>query len=249
MSKPAFILAAGASTRMLPLSKKTPKPLLKINNKPLLSYIFNLLKHHGFTTIGINIFYLKGQIRKYLKKIDNLDLTIVEEEKLSGTAGALRKIAKIMKPGDPFLVISSDMLVDFDLSKIYEFHIKRGGAATICCYYRPKSKLITSKSGLVLFDRKTKKTLNFYERPDSRKKINSNWVNSSVYVLNPEVIKFIPKKPISDIARDLIPALLKSGKRIYAYPVNRKKFYQLGIDTPERIKLAEEDIKSGNFKP
>lgn len=249
MSKTAFILAAGQGSRMMPLTRNTPKPLLKINNKPLLQYILDLLSVHGFTKISLNTFYLKEQIEKYLKKSDKLEIQIIEEDKLSGTAGAVRKIARATKPTRPFLVISSDMLINFDLSKIYDFHIKHQGLVTICCYFRPKEKLNLKKSGLVLFNKKTKRIIKFMERPESDVGIISQWVNSSVYIFNPEVVGFIPKKQIADIAKDLITSLLKSGKPIYAYPINGKKFYQLGIDAPKRIKLAEEDIKSGKFIP
>lgn len=247
--KTAFVLAAGEGRRMLPLTKNIPKPLVKINDKPLLGYILELLVKHGFTNIGINIFYLKNKIEKYLKSQKDYQLSTVEENRLSGTAGAIKKIAGKVKPKQPFLVISSDMLINFNLSEIYRFHQKKKALATICCYYRTKSQLDLKKSGLVLFDKKTKRVVKFTERPNKKNEIISQWVNSSVYVFDPAILELIPKKPMADIARDLIPILLKLKKPIYAFPVNKKKFYQLGIDTPERIKLAEEDIKSGNFKP
>lgn len=245
MTKTAFILAAGAGSRMLPLTKNIPKPLLKINKKPMLRFILDLLEFHGFTRVGINVFQFAGQIEKYLKKSK---IKIVKEKSLTGTAGGILAISRQLIPDSSFLVIASDMMVNFDLSRIYKFHLRHGGIATICCYFRPKSKVSAKKSGLVLFDRKTKEITRIIERPD---KVISRWINSSVYIFKPEVLEILKKfkqKQI-DIPKDLIPKLLKNGKKIYAYPVNSKKFYQLGIDVPERIKQVKKDIQSKVFVP
>ena len=245
MTKVAFILAAGLGSRMSPLTKTTPKPLLRIKGKPLIKFTLDLLKSHGFTNIGVNIFHHANKLEKFLKKTD---LQIVKEKALSGTAGGVLEISKKMKPDSPFLVIAPDMLINFDLSKIYKFHLKHKGSATVCCYFRPKSALDTKKSGQVVFDKKTGKIKHIAE---CRDKIISRWVNSSIYIFSPEVITLIKglrvKQP--DIPTDLIPLLLNLDKQVYAYPINSKKFYQLGIDTPGRIKIAEADIDSGKFLP
>lgn len=241
--KTCFILAAGTGKRMLPLTKNTPKPLLRINNKPMIDHILDLVKFHGFSKVGINLFYQGQKIENHLKK-KNIDF--IYEKKPTGTAGGILAISEKLKPNSPFLVISSDMMVNFDLTKIYNFHLKQKAAATICCYFRPKSKMSASKSGQVIFDRKTKLLKQVVERSE---KIFSHWVNSSVYVFSPQVLQFIEEDLTFDIAKDLIPKILESDSKVFAYPINRKKFYQLGIDTPERIRVAEDDIKSGKFVP
>lgn len=241
--KTCFILAAGKGTRMLPLTSDIPKPLLKIDHRPMIDYTLDLLKFHGFRRIGINISYLSGKIRSHLRE---RNIQLVSERNPTGTAGGVLSIARRLKPDSPFLIISSDMMVNFDLSEIYKFHIKHGGIATVCCYFRSKSKLILGKSGLVLFDKKTKRIIQIDERPE---RIISQWVNSSVYIFDPLVLKLIPKGDTVDIAKDLIPKLLKQNLPVFAYPVNNRKFYQLGIDTPDRILQAEKDIASGKFIP
>lgn len=245
MSKTAFILAAGIGTRMLPLTKNIPKPLIKINKRPMIDYILDLLEFHGFINLGMNLFYKGRAIEDHIKKTN---IKYVHEKSPTGTAGGILAIAKKLKPSSSFLVISSDMMVNFDLSKIYKFHLKHGGIATVCCYFRPKSKVIAKKSGLVLFDRKTKEIIRIIERPD---KIISQWINSSVYIFKPEVLKILRKFTQNqiDIPKDLLPILLKNGNKIFAYPVNSEKFYQLGIDTPDRIKQVEKDILNKVFIP
>lgn len=245
MTKLAFILAAGQGTRMYPLTQTTPKPLIKLNEKPLIKYTLDLLKTHGFTKIGVNIYSHADKLERYLR---NKGVDIVKEKSLSGTAGGILAISKKIKPDSPFLVIASDMLVNFDLTKIYKFHQKHQGIATLCCYFRPKSKLNSKKSGQILFDRKSKKIKQLIEKSED---VKSQWINSGVYVFNPEVVNIIKsyRRKVIDIPNDLISYFLENNHNIFAYPINRKKFYQLGIDTPDRIAVAEADIKSGNFVP
>ena len=241
--KTAFILAAGVGSRMMPLTKYQPKALIKINNQPMINYILDLLEFYKFDQIGINLFHKAEKLQKYLKA---KEISFVTEKKLTGTGGGVLAIYKKIQPTTPFLVISSDMMINFDLSKIYQFHLKHKGLATICCYFRPKSKLNLKKSGQVLFDKRTKKVIQILERSEQLK---SNWINSGVYIFNPEIINILKtfRKKTVDIPEDLIPVIL--AKNVFAYAVNHKKFYQLGIDTPDRIKIAESDLKSGKFVP
>lgn len=243
----AIILAAGRGERMLPLTKDTPKPLLKIAGKPLMQYIIELVVAHGADQIGINLFYLGKQIKNHFGDGSRFGTKIiyVPEKELTGTAGGVRAIAKVLRPKNPFFVIACDMLVNFHLAEIYKFHQKHGGIATLCCYWRPKNKV--KKSGVILFDKKTKRIKKFSERPQTEKEIISQWVNSSVYVFSPKILKFIPDEvdgsPIVDLPRHVFPKLLHTREKMYAYPIDRKIYYQLGIDTPERIALAEGDLK------
>lgn len=248
----AIILAAGKGERMMPLTKNTPKPLLKINGKPMIEYVIDLLRHHGVKVIGINLFYLRNKIKKYLKqKKFNIKIIFVEEKNLTGTARGLKAVAKILKPKFPFFVVSSDMMINFNLKSIYKFHKKHKGIATLSCYFRPRDQL--KKSGVILFDKETKQILKFIERPQTDQEIISQWVNSSVYVFSPEILKYIPQQindsPIIDLAKDVFPKILNSKHKMFAYPVNQKRYYQLGIDTPDRVEKVENDIKTKKFIP
>lgn len=248
----AIILAAGQGERMMPLTKNTPKPLLKIKGKPMIEYVIDLLIYHGVKEIGINLFYLGNKIRKYLEqKKFNIKIIYVEEKKLTGTAGGVRNVAKVLKPNSPFLVVSSDMMVNFNLASIYKTHLKNKGIATLSCYFRPRDQL--KKSGVILFDEKTKEIIKFVERPQTDQEIISQWVNSSVYVFDPEILKYTPSKiagsPIIDLAKHVFPKILSSKEKMFAYPINQQKYYQLGIDTPDRIERAEHDLALGKFKP
>lgn len=255
ISPQAFVLAGGRGERMMPLSKNSPKPLIKIAKEPMIDYILNLVSFHGFKKIGINLFYQGEKIKRYLKDGSKfgINITYIKEKELTGTAGAVKNIAKILNPSLPFFVISSDMMINFDLKRIYDFHLKKGGIATVCCFFREKSKLVAGKSGVVAFDKKTRRIKKFIERPKTPEEIVSQWVNSSIYVFNPKILKYIPNSlhgsKIIDLPKDIFPVLFDNNEKMYAYPVNRKRFYQLGIDTPDRIKRAEEDIINKRFIP
>lgn len=249
----AIILAAGKGERMLPLTRLTPKPLLKINGIPMMEYTIRLLSKNGFKNIGTNLFYRGDKIKDYFRdgKKWGVSIRYVKEKNLTGSAGGVKKILQRINTKNPILVIASDMMTNFNLKKIYKYHLEKGGIATICCFFRPLDKLTASKSGLIVFDKTTKQILKFVEKPQSRN-IISQWVNSSVYVFDPEIINYIPDRidgrKIVDFGKDVFPKLLRNGKKVFAYPVIRK-YYQLGVDTPERINMVEEDIKSGRFIP
>ncbi|MBI4039357.1 nucleotidyltransferase family protein [Candidatus Daviesbacteria bacterium] len=249
----AVILAAGAGRRMGEITRQTPKPMIKISGKPLIGYVLDLLVAHGFDDIGINLFYLPDQIKNYLGNGSRFGcrITYVEEKYLTGTAGGVLAVAKKLKPQQPFLVISAKMLVNFNLSAFYKFHLKKKSLVSVCCYQRPKDQL--QKSGVVLFDNKSYRIKKFIERPQTDKDFISQWVNSSVYMFDPAVVDLIPDQvngsKVVELSRDVFPILLKKNRRLFAYPVDNGKYYQLGIDTPDRISRAEADIQSGKFVP
>lgn len=248
----AIIMASGVGSRMMPLTKNTPKPLLKIAGKPMMEYVIDLLVSHGVREIGVSLFYLGDQIEKYFDDGSRYGVTIkyAREKELTGTAGAVKAVAKVLSPTQPFFAISSDMLVNFDLTSIYKFHKEHSEIATLACYWRPIEKIL-NKSGLIVFDEKTKLITNFVERPQTPEETLSQWVNSSVYLFDPRIIDFIPDiidgSPVIDFPQHVFPKLLEAHKKMYAYQVNDTKFYQLGIDTPDRIQKAEEDIQKGLF--
>lgn len=251
----AFVLAAGCGTRMGDLAKKVPKPLLKVGKKPLMEYTLNLLSAHNINKVGVNLFYLGDQIKTSFKdgELFGLEIRYVKETELSGTAGATKAIARILKPKKPFFVIAPDILNNFNLTSIYQFHCSHNGIATLCCYWRSKSQLIASKSGFVLFDKRNKIIKKFIERPKTENEIISHWVNSSIYVFDPKILDYIPdeidNQKVIDFPKHIFPKLLEVGEKLYAYPIDHNKYYQLGIDQPERILMAEEDLKEGRFIP
>lgn len=233
------------------LSEQTPKPLLRVSGKPLMQYMLELLVSHGVRKIGVNLFYRGEEIASYFGDGSRfgVELVYVREPALSGTAGGVLAIANVIKPKSDFFVVAADMLVDFDLSALSKAHQAHAAIATMACYFRPRDQL--HKSGVVLFDPGSFEVTQFVERPKSETEIVSQWVNSSVYCFSPKILPLISQalnaSGSTDLPTDIFPTLLSQGKSLFAYPFDEKKFYQLGIDTPERIARAEADIASGRF--
>lgn len=251
----AMVLAAGKGDRMMPLTANLPKPLLEVANKPMIEYVISLLVAHGVGNIGINIHHFGDKLIDYLGdgRQFGTSLTYMRESELTGTAGGVRNIATALKPEKPFFVISSDMMVNFDLSSVYKFHLEHDAVATLCCYWRSLDQLVADKSGIVAFDPQRNQIERFVERPQKPEDIISQWVNSSVYVFSPRLLDYIQissQNPgVLDLPKDIFPQLLASGEKLYAYPIDHQKYYQLGIDTPDRLQRVAEDIRSGKFIP
>ncbi len=117
----AMILAAGRGQRMLPLTNTTPKPLIKLNNKFLIEYVIENLKNAGITEIVINIYHLKEQIKHALKDGEKWGINIKyseESELLDTGGGILQAIQSNLIGKEPFIVLSSDIITNFDIHKL-----------------------------------------------------------------------------------------------------------------------------------
>ena len=117
----AMILAAGRGQRMLPLTNTTPKPLIKLNNKFLIEYVIENLKNAGITEIVINIYHLKEQIKHALKDGEKWGINIKyseESELLDTGGGILQAIQSNLIGKEPFIVLSSDIITNFDIRKL-----------------------------------------------------------------------------------------------------------------------------------
>ena len=248
----AIILAAGRGQRMGQLTERVPKPLLSVAGKPIMQYMLELLTAHGVRRVGINLHYREGEIAAYFGDGARFGVEIeyVREPTLTGTAGGVLAVADKLKPASDFYVVAADMLVNFNLAALAAMHQARAAIATLACYHRPREQL--QKSGVVLFDTETFEVQRFVERPQNDQEIISQWVNSSVYCFSPRMLDLIEQvrvgKQSIDLPRDVFPVLLQRGERLFAHPFNGEDFYQLGIDTPDRITIAESDISSGKFK-
>lgn len=110
----AMVLAAGLGTRLRPLTETTPKPLVKVNNVPLIEYAFNLLRKAGVTEAVVNCHYLADQIEEYVANTDGLDVKISDERAaLLETGGGVKKALPILQD-DVFAVLNSDVIVKND---------------------------------------------------------------------------------------------------------------------------------------
>ncbi len=234
------ILAGGKGERLRPFTKGVPKPMIRINKKPLVEHSIDLFKKYGITDIIFTLCYLPQVIEKYFgigKKFGIQSSYVIEKsEKPLGTAGALTLIEKTLT--ETFIVCSGDIIRSCNIQDIINFHKSKKGVATICVYDNkrpiPKSYVDFNKNNLIS---------KFVERPSQLPK-GTIWSNASLYVCEPEILQFIPKKRASDFGKDIFPKLLEKGKKLYAY---EEKGYFLDIGTKEKIEIAQEDIKNGSL--
>ena len=231
----AFVLAAGAGTRLRPLTSNIPKPMVPILGRPALYYTLNNLKKYGFKDICINLFHCPEVISAYFnKKETGLTLKYSLEKKLMGTAGAVKKNEMFFD--DTFVVMSGDGLTDINLNKALDFHKKNKSLATIVL------KKIEARLdyGLTVTDKKGRiKT--FIEKP-CWGDIFTNTVNTGIYIFEPEIFKFMPKNKFFDFSMDLFPLLLKNNKRIYGYVTDE---YWTDIGNINEYKKGIFDILDG----
>ncbi len=207
----AMVLAAGAGTRLRPLTYETPKPMMPIVNRPVLHHVLDNLARHAVRDVVMNLHAYPEQVMSYCGDGSRWGLRIrySQEKTLLGTAGAVKKVEKWLKDG-PFLIMSGDGLSDADLTALIAFHRKKKSLATMV------TKAIDEKFPFgVTLSAKGGRIRGFVEKP-SWGQFFSNQVNTGIYLFEPAVLKMIPKG-FYDFGHDVWPKLLKAAKPIHAW--------------------------------
>jgi len=206
-----MVLAAGAGTRLRPLTDATPKPLVPVAGKPVLHYCLENLARHGVKDVMLNLWAFPEKVRAFCGDGSRwgLRLRYSVEKKLLGTAGSVKKCEAFLKDG-PFLILSGDGLHDVNLAAFYRFHRKRKSVASMVTKRvdakYPYGVTLASKSGRIR---------GFLEKP-SFGDFFSNRVNTGIYCFEPEILRRIPKG-FYDFGHQVWPKLLKEKKRIHAW--------------------------------
>ncbi|HEY8390500.1 MAG TPA: NDP-sugar synthase [Clostridia bacterium] len=231
----AVIMAGGKGTRLLPLTQNLPKPLMPILNKPVIYYIIKLLLSYNINDIGVTLMHMPQKIIDTVNSLFPLNFHYFIEIQPLGTAGSV-KAAKHWLNDNPFIVISGDALTNLDLAQIYDAHLKSGADITMAVKEVQNPSLYgvvkTDKDGFVA---------DFIEKPKGGQVI-SNIINCGIYVINPEVLKYIPKNAMFDFAKDLFPIILKKGKKIYTHKIDK---YWCDIGCIEEYFRANMDMLNG----
>lgn len=208
----AVLMAGGSGTRLRPLTCDLPKPMVPILNRPISEHIINLLKRHHITEIIATLHYLPDVMRDYFQDGHDFGVQMtyaVEEDQPLGTAGCVKNVAELLD--DTFLVISGDSITDFDLSAAVQFHKARGSKATLVLAHVPNP----IEFGVVITD-ENQRIKRFLEKP-STSEIFSDTVNTGTYILEPEVLDYLPSEQEADFSKDLFPLLLEKGEPMYGY--------------------------------
>ncbi len=208
----AVLMAGGSGTRLRPLTCDLPKPMVPILNRPIAEHIVNLLKRHGITEIIATLHYLPDVLRDYF--LDGSEFGVqmtyaVEEDQPLGTAGCVKNVAELLD--QTFLVISGDSVTDIDLTAAIQFHKEKRAKATLVLASVPDPL----DFGVVITDEQ-QRVRRFLEKPSSSE-IFSDTVNTGTYILEPDVLDYLPANQESDFSKDLFPLLLAKGMPIYGY--------------------------------
>lgn len=232
----AVVMAGGEGSRLRPLTINRPKPMVPIVDRQVMAHIIELLKLHGITEIVVTVQYLANVIQDHFGDGAALGVHIdysLEEQPL-GTAGSVKNAEHLLK--EPFLVISGDALTDFNLAKIIAFHNESKALATLTLTRVPNPL----EYGVIIVDEDGHVT-QFLEKP-SWGEVFSDTVNTGIYVLDPEVFKYIPKGKITDWSKDVFPSLLRKSDAMYGYIAEG---YWTDVGTIEEYMRANRDYMIG----
>ncbi|PPD82133.1 hypothetical protein GOBAR_DD20950 [Gossypium barbadense] len=208
----ALILVGGFGTRLRPLTLSVPKPLVDFANKPMILHQIEALKAIGVTEVVLAINYQPEVMLNFLKEFEKklgIKITCSQETEPLGTAGpiALARDKLIDGSGEPFFVLNSDVISEYPLKEMVNFHKGHGGEASIMVTKVDEP----SKYGVVVMEETTGKVKKFVEKPQI---FVGNKINAGIYLLNPSVLNRIELRPTS-IEKEVFPKIAAENK-LYA---------------------------------
>lgn len=236
----AVVLAGGEGTRLKPLTYNRPKPLMPVAGRPCIDYVIRSLVTSGFHEIVITTAYLSDTLIKSIGDGPDYNASILYsfEETPAGTAGAVRRVGNFID--DTFVVAMGDILADVDFRALLDFHRRKGALATIALteVEDPTQYGIVGLDG----DGRIRK---FKEKPMPDEAF-SHLVNAGIYVLEPDVLDFVPADVKFDFAKDLFPLLLSKGLPLYG---SRLQGVWMDIGQPHDLWKASMEIVRREGRP
>lgn len=233
------IMAGGRGTRISSVASDIPKPMIKIDGKPVLEHEILNLREQGFTDIILTVGHLGNIITDYFGDGSKFGVNIeyyIEETPL-GNAGALFKIRD--KLTDDFLLLNADAVFDIDFRRFVEFHKSHGGLVTL--FTHPNSH--PYDSGIVIADRNGV-VLQWLAKEDDRPDYYKNRVNAGLHVVSPKVLDIDISTEKVDLDRQILKPLAGTGK-MYVYDSPE---YVKDMGTPDRYESVCRDFNDGKVK-
>ncbi|HNS09052.1 MAG TPA: mannose-1-phosphate guanyltransferase [Candidatus Ozemobacteraceae bacterium] len=236
----AVIMAGGFGTRLRPITCNIPKPMVPLANVPMMEHIVNLLKQYDFRKICSILYFQPEVITKYFG--DGADFDIEMEYQMAtadfGTAGSVKNTEEKLKD-EPFIIISGDVLTDFDLAQAIKFHQEKKSMATMVL-----TRVTNPLEYGVVITAEDGKIVRFLEKP-SWGEVFSDTINTGIYILEPEIFKYIPAKTEFDFSKNLFPLMLKEGLPLYGYIAEG---YWKDIGNLDEYMLAHQNVLNGEVK-
>ncbi len=209
MTVKAVVMAGGKGTRLRPITYSIPKPIVPIAGKPCISYLLDSFYNAGIKDNIITTGYkFDTLINKIIEnKYNDQNVLFSVENEPAGTAGSIKIISGFLD--DTFIVGSGDILSDFNIKDILNFHKKNNSKITVVLTE------VKDPSQFGIVELKDNKIVRFLEKPSESEKF-SNMVNTGIYVIEPEILNYIKNIPY-DFGKDLFPRLLRKNVDIYGY--------------------------------
>ncbi|MBI5147398.1 MAG: nucleotidyltransferase family protein [Thaumarchaeota archaeon] len=222
----AIILAGGKGTRLKPLTDYVPKPLIPINNKPLIEWQIRYLKKFGIENIVISTGYKSKQIENYLERKANFGSKIrfSVEKKPLGTGGAIKKAAK-MAHGNSFLVLNGDIVTNIDIGQMYK---RKNSIALI--------ELKTKYGTVTIHD---DKITEFREK----KSVPNVWMNAGIYHLDRNIVEKLPTSGAIEKT-----TFLKYARERNLHGIKFKDSFWFSIDSHKDLEDCSETLQLKKYR-
>ncbi|MFT7860916.1 MAG: nucleotidyltransferase family protein [Sulfurimonas sp.] len=222
-SNKVVLMVGGLGTRLRPLTEDTPKPMLKVGNRPILETIILNFKQYGFEEFILSVNYKADIVKSYFGNGERfgVDIAYVSEEKRMGTAGALSLMKEHLT--EPFFVMNGDLLTNVNFEHFLNFHHENSSVATMAVReyeYQIPFGVINQESGEIR---------SIVEKPKQR-----HYVNAGIYILNPEVLGLIPNDTFYDMPT-LFEDLIRGKQKPISFPVHE---YWLDIGQIDELHQA-----------
>jgi len=229
----AVVMAGGKGTRLHPLTAETPKPMLRVGERPVLEIIIGQLREAGIKQVKVTTHHKSEKIEEHFGdgKEFGIELSYVEEDRPLGTVGGL---GLLEIPQETTLVINGDILTRVDFRAMLAYHREHQADLTVAVrQYDIKVPygIIECEGSMV--------------RGVSEKPLLGFFVNAGIYLLEPGVYQFIPSGQRFDMT-ELIQRVLREGRTVVSFPIRE---YWLDIGQREDYEQAQEEIKSWDSPP
>ena len=223
----AFLIAGGLGTRLRPLTDTIPKPLLSVGGKPVLQIILESLIEAGVSKFYISVNYMAEKFVEFFGNGEKwgVEIKYIFENEPLGTAGSLSLLEE--KLTAPLLVMNADLLTKIDVAELFSFHYEHKSKATMCVreydFQVPYGVVQTEEHNFI----------DIVEKP-----IHKFFVNAGIYILDPEIIDFIPKgRPYT--MPELLKKVNETSRKVSVFPVHE---YWLDIGQLEDFKRAQLEV-------
>jgi mannose-1-phosphate guanylyltransferase len=229
----AILLVGGFGTRLLPLTKTIPKPLIPLANVPFLERTISRLRDQGIDHVIMSLHYSAEQFIEHFRRLDlGVEFSFAIEESPLGTGGAIKNCEPHLRASSNCFIFNGDIFTDLHLAEMLDAHRRLGAGVSIAL----KEVDDPSRYGVIEMDAESR-ILSFVEKPP-RELARSRNINAGIYIFEPEIFDRFPPGPHS-VERDVFPRLLDDGMHLVGY---HEPCYWTDLGTPDDYLQAHRDI-------